>query len=146
MLYFKSEFVSVFWDDEPQCVHTEWHGFATKHNLKGGLLKAIELAKKKGATRWLADLRDMHVYDLKDQEWIIKEFVPLLRLAGISKIAFIKPLLPVTMMSVTRLINTCDPKREQTELFDNLQSAYSWLTTRQPAKVATPSHSKPPKQ
>jgi hypothetical protein len=127
VIYYQSKYVIVSWEEEAECVHTEWHGFASKHNLKSGLIKAVELAKEKKATRWLGDLRDMHVYDLKDQEWIIKELVPRMHLIGIKRMAFIKPILPVTRMSINRMIRACDPKGKLSAVFEDLPSAYEWL-------------------
>ncbi len=127
MLYFQSPHVTVYWESNPPCVHTEWHGFVSHDNLKEGLLKAVELAQDKKASCWLSDLTDMHVYEMDDQQWIINEFFPLILSIGIQRLAFIKPKLPVTKMSIDRIMKSCDPKKEKSAMFDNFPDAYKWL-------------------
>ncbi|MDP1834987.1 MAG: hypothetical protein Q8K75_03565 [Chlamydiales bacterium] len=138
MKYFESKYVTVSWQESQQCIHTVWHGYVPSAEFRKGLLKGIELGIKVHAKRWLSDLRDMHIISIEDQKWIETTFYPRMLLVGIRKLAFLKPTLPVTLMSVQRVIKKYDNKRLETAFFAEAGQAYAWfggmLNLRSPSK------------
>lgn len=127
MKYYETPYVTVTWEENYLCVHTQWHGPVPSDEFRSGLLKGLELVLRKHASLWVSDIREMHVVSTDDQQWISKVFYPRLVSAGIKKLAFVKPARPVTLMSVHRIVKQYDEKKLRTGFFNDLATAYAWL-------------------
>lgn len=128
MIVFEAPHFKLYWHEgSPQYVQTEWHGFVGKEKIEKGLTRALKLVKEKHATLWLSDLRDMHVFSEEAQKWLLENFYPQMVKAGIKKLAFVKPQLIVTYLSLQRVVSNYDLHSLQFDFFDTIEAAEEWL-------------------
>lgn len=127
MLFHETDFVKIYWDEAPQCVRTEWHGFVQDDDLKESLTTALTLAESKNSSRWLSDLRDIFVYTPEQQEWLTRQFYPKLKAIGIKKFAVLNPSKAVAKMSIQHIFKSFEYSGLQIQFFDELEPAYVWL-------------------
>ncbi len=89
MLFYKSEFVEIYYFPEVKMVETRWLGFAPSSDYRDGLMHYLKAAKTHDIKLWLGDYRLAKVVRLEDQEWAAKEWFPrfLPMATGIEKMA-----------------------------------------------------------
>ena len=89
MLYYKSEFVEIYYTPENKMVETRWLGFAPSSGYRDGLEHYLEVAKVHDIKLWLGDYRLARVVRMDDQEWAARDWFPrFLPIAtGIEKMA-----------------------------------------------------------
>lgn len=89
MLFYKSEFVEIYYYPESRLVETRWLGFAPSSGYRDGLEHYLEALSEHDVKLWLGDYRLARVVRLEDQQWAAKEwFLKFLPLAsGIERMA-----------------------------------------------------------
>lgn len=134
MLYFERPFVKISWNDDLQCVESEWFDFAFGPPYREAVDKALELLQKMNGSRSFSDLRRASVLTEEDAKWIIEKWIPRASAAGLRKIAVIPPNAVLAQMQLDQLRKKGG--REQsvhlgivTEYFVSPESAHRWLAT-----------------
>lgn len=131
MIYYKSTHLTIYWEENLNCVHTEWHGALSRNQLKDGLLMALDLAKEKGSKKWLTDVRDLQQLSfgdmIKEKEWYVQEWLPTLIDAGINQIAFMNPNTTIATKAFLKVVQAYYYKQLKIGYFDDLEKALKWL-------------------
>src|SRR6185436_9881756 len=98
MIYFERPFVRITWNEEFQCVESEWLAFAFGDAYRETLEKALELHRLKNSSLSLSDMRKASVMVDEDAKWVMETWMPRARAAGILKFAVIRPASVVSQM------------------------------------------------
>ncbi|MER2999248.1 hypothetical protein [Pontibacter populi] len=131
MLFYKSEFVEIYYYPEDKMVETRWLGFASSSGYRDGLEHYLEVARKHEIKLWLGDYRLARVVRMDDQEWAAKEWFPkfLPVATGIEKMARVQSDDVFSQMS-------SDSMKEKLDIsglpflfseFKNYENARAWL-------------------
>ncbi|AHF99132.1 hypothetical protein HALLA_10030 [Halostagnicola larsenii XH-48] len=127
MAYYESDELTIEWDPTIETVVMNWHAFAKGDAYRNGLDKGLELVEDKGATNWLADLRDLGTVTQEDQEWTQNEWHPRAFDTTLSNIAVLQPESVVANMSVGDLVEEFGSNDNKSRIFSDRDEAESWL-------------------
>ncbi len=127
MKHFDEDFLEIHWDEHVKCVTMVWKKFAKGDNFRKGLNAGLDLIKQKQASKWLADMTNMQVLALDDQEWANVDWFPRGIAGGIRKMALITPKSALAKMGVKNIMNKVGDVELETAYFDNFDEAKAWL-------------------
>lgn len=127
MAYYESDELTIEWEPTIEAVVMDWHAFAKGEAYRNGLDKGLELVEDKGATNWLADLRDLGTVTQEDQEWTQNEWHPRAFETTLSNIAVLQPESVVANMSVDDLVEEFGSNDNKSRIFSDRDEAESWL-------------------
>lgn len=131
MIHYKSPHLTIYWEEEINCIHTEWRGAVTRNQLKDGLFMGLALAKEKGCKKWLADVRELKELSfadmIKEKEWYIQEWLPTLIQGGINKAVFMSPGTTLVSKAFMKVVQAYYSKQLKIGYFDDLEEAFKWL-------------------
>lgn len=127
MVFMEKPYVTIHWDDTVKCVHLEWRGFVQGDEFRNVMNESLKFIEQKKAQRWLADLRQLRVTSVSDQDWMVKEWLPRCIKSGIKKTAIIVPQFALGKMAVDRVQKQSKPMEMETAYFDNLEEAQRWF-------------------
>ena len=86
-LYFKNNFVSLYYHRETRLGKAVWKGRLQGPELREAFLLCIELVDRFSLLRWLADDRLMESIEPADLEWSLQVFVPRLARTPLLRMA-----------------------------------------------------------
>ena len=94
MLFYKSEYLEIYYYQEQKLVETRWLAFAPSKDYREGLSHYLEVMRRHEAKLWLGDYRLARVIRLEDQQWAAQEWFPafLPLTAGIERMARVQSL------------------------------------------------------
>lgn len=121
-------YVSLYWDEKNKVISDVWDGaFGSQENFRRALTRMTELMEEKGATRWLADIRNMKGSFDSSSDFIAKEITPKVLALGVRREAVIQPSFVFAKLSAKDTIM----KIENFEIrqFEDYNEGYSWLTS-----------------
>ena len=118
--------LTVEWEPAIEAVAMNWHAFAEGETYRDGLETGLELVQEKGATNWLADLRDLGTVTAADREWTHEDRHPRAFETTLSNIAVVQPESVVANMSVEDLVTELG-ENVTVRVFDDRTEAESWL-------------------
>ncbi|WP_162426595.1 hypothetical protein [Pontibacter pudoricolor] len=131
MLFYKTEFVEIYYYPELKMVETCWLGFASSNGYRDGLEHYLEAARKYEVKFWMGDYRLARVVRMDDQEWAANEWFPRFMpvATGIEKMARVQSEDVFSQMS-------SDSMKEKLDIsglpflfseFKNYEDAKAWL-------------------
>ena len=82
---------NIYFDEKTDAVVMEWHGYATSIQFKEGTELMLNTLIRHNGSKVLADIRDMTLIGMEDQQWINEVFLPRATKFGFKAIAIIKP-------------------------------------------------------
>ena len=86
-----AEIYNIYFDPEINTVVMEWNGYATSKQFKQGTELMLNTLIKNNCSKVLADIKDMKIIAMEDQQWLTEEFLPRATTFGFKAIAIIKP-------------------------------------------------------
>ncbi|MBO9702821.1 MAG: STAS/SEC14 domain-containing protein [Sporocytophaga sp.] len=118
----------IFFNPELKAVVMNWHGYSTSRQLKEGSEKMLKTLIEHKANKVLANLKEMILISMEDQNWIEHSFIPRGTEKGFKAIAIIKPKSYFNRVAVENIAS----KIENRDLmiikqFDNEGEAIAWL-------------------
>ena len=118
---------NIYFDENINSVVMEWHGYATSRQFKDGTELMLNTLIKHGASKVLADIRDMTLIGMEDQQWINEVFLPRATKFGFKAIAIIKPRNYFNKIAVETISYKVDKENLTINFFDNIEDARTWL-------------------
>lgn len=133
MIYFEDEFLTVKEEEAGKIASMVWKGLAKADDYRNGYNMFLEMLQKqeKSSGLWLFDFTLGKVVDIKDQQWIVNEWIP--RLSELSnfvlrKIAAIPSSDVFNKVAARIIMNKIAQEAEiEVSYFDNEEEASSWL-------------------
>jgi len=88
-----TEIYNIYFDKEINAVVMEWDGYATSKQFKQGTELMLNLLIKNNCSKVLADIKDMKIIAMEDQQWLNEEFLPRATKFGFKAIAIINQII-----------------------------------------------------
>ncbi|WP_437499527.1 hypothetical protein [Sorangium sp. So ce1099] len=130
MIHFEERWVTISWDADVQAVLVEWKGFADSKELRSALDTALDLVRKRKATRCLGDCRRAGPTTQDDQRWANESWLPRTAALGVRQIAYVLPHSAVARMSLTRSVFRFEDQDLVQAQFDDIDAARAWLLSQ----------------
>ncbi len=123
---FENTNVRVGWDEEVKSVYIRWDGFAYGEEMRLYLDKLLQVVKEKKASKELANLQNQRMTSREDGEWIVKNWLPRARAAGLKYAAFVIPKSEHAKDSFNKMMEQSD-KEYHEAFFESEEAARDWL-------------------
>ena len=134
---FDNKYVTLYWNPSLRAVGTwfrpadfgdGWDGVSTiQQALEGGL----ELIREHGATRWIADTREMPVMPAEAQEWTATNWWPRALDAGFRWLAILLPQSTMTKLAIDESVAPSNESPDsETRYFGDVDQAKAWLRSK----------------
>ena len=122
-----TEIYNIYFDDEINTVVMEWNGYATSKQFKQGTELMLNMLIKNNCSKVLADIKDMKIIAMEDQQWLNEEFLPRATTFGFKAIAIVKPHYYFNKVAVETISYKVDKEKLTINFFDNSEEAKEWL-------------------
>ena len=122
-----TEIYNIYFDKEINCVVMEWDGYATSKQFKQGTELMLNTLIQNNCSKVLADIKDMKIIAMEDQQWLNEEFLPRATLFGFKAIAIVKPDYYFNQVAVETISYKADKDKLTINFFDNIEDAKAWL-------------------
>jgi len=123
-----TEIYNIYFDKEINAVVMEWDGYATSKQFKQGTELMLNLLIKNNCSKVLADIKDMKIIAMEDQQWLNEEFLPRATTFGFKAIAIVKPNYYFNQVAVETISYKVDKDKLTINFFDNIEDAKAWLS------------------
>ena len=124
-----AESYNIYFDKEINAVVMEWDGYATSTQFKDGTELMLNTLIRNNSFKVLADIKDMVLIGMEDQEWLNTHFLPRAIKFGFRAIAIIKPDSYFNKVAVEAVSYKVDKDKLAINFFDNITEAKEWLKT-----------------
>ena len=122
-----TEIYNVYFDKGINAVVMEWDGYATSSQFKEGTELMLNTLIQNNSFKVLADIKDMVLIGMEDQEWLNTHFLPRAIKFGFKAIAIIKPVHYFNKVAVENISYKVDRNQLAIDFFDNIEEAREWL-------------------
>jgi hypothetical protein len=116
----------LFYNKEVQCIEVAWRKYATSPQLRYIHEIILCMLVQHNVIKILADNRDLPIVHAEDQRWIVQQWLPRARTAGLKAAASV-----ISMTFFGRLaigaIQSAFAREVQVRNFRDVESARSWL-------------------
>ena len=123
-----TEIYNIYFDEEMNSVVMEWNGYATSKQFKQGTELMLNMLIKNNCSKVLADIKDMKIIAMEDQQWLNEEFLPRATTFGFKAIAIVKPHYYFNKVAVETISYKVDKEKLTINFFDNTEEAREWLS------------------
>jgi hypothetical protein len=123
-----TEIYNIYFDEEINSVVMEWNGYATSKQFKQGTELMLNMLIKNKSSKVLADIKDMKIIAMEDQQWLNEEFLPRATTFGFKAIAIVKPHYYFNKVAVETISYKVDKEKLTINFFDNSEEAREWLS------------------
>ena len=117
----------IYFDQPINAVVMEWKGYATSDQFKEGTEYMLRTLYSNNASKVLADIKDMVIIGMEDQQWLDTNFLPRAMQAGFQAIAIVKPDYYFNKVAVESISYKISKDKLIINFFDNVSEAKEWL-------------------
>ena len=122
-----TEIYNIYFDKDLDCVVMDWDGYATSKQFKQGTELMLKTLIQNHCSKVLADIKDMKIIAMEDQQWLNEEFLPRATSFGFKAIAIVKPNYYFNQVAVETISYKVDKAKLTINFFDNIEDAKAWL-------------------
>ena len=123
-----TEIYNIYFDKDLNCVVMDWNGYATSKQFKQGTELMLNTLIQNNCSKVLADIKDMKIIAMEDQQWLNEEFLPRATSFGFKAIAIVKPSYYFNQVAVETISYKVDKDKLTINFFDNIEDAKEWLS------------------
>ena len=124
----KNDVYNIYFDKDINTVVMEWNGYATSKQFKQGTELMLNMLIKNNCSKVLANIKDMKIIAMEDQQWLNEEFLPRATTFGFRAIAIVKPNYYFNKVAVETISYKADKEKLTINFFDNVEEAKEWLS------------------
>ena len=135
MPLFEEKYLTIHHNEDVQCIHMQWTGFATTEKYKHGMNTGLEKVKEKQVSKWLADMVNMGAIAPDDQKWTNENWFPRLLASGIRTAAVVMSKDVFNQLAVKKIGEDMTDNSYTMHFFDDLEEAKSWLKDFEPTET-----------
>ncbi len=122
-----TEIYNIYFDKDLDCVVMDWDGYATSKQFKQGTELMLNTLIQNHCSKVLADIKDMKIIAMEDQQWLNEEFLPRATTFGFKAIAIVKPKYYFNQVAVETISYKVDKEKLTINFFDDIEDAKAWL-------------------
>jgi hypothetical protein len=126
-VYVDEPWVYMRWDNEHNCVHSEWKGFANSAEFRAVLMRGLQAVRERHATGYVSDTRKLKVIVHEDQKWANETAIPLMAAAGLKRLAMVTSQAGLGKVTVEEIVSMVDNRGLLMRTFDSLPAALAWV-------------------
>ena len=119
----------IYYDPAANWVVMDWDGYATSRQFREGTEMMLQLLKEHHASKVLADVKDMVLIGMEDQQWLNNHFLPGAIQAGFQAIAVIRPSHYFNQVAIEGISYKIDKEKLQIQIFEQVEEAKAWLAS-----------------
>lgn len=118
---------NIYFDKDINAVVMKWQGYATSNQFKEGTELMLNTLINYNGSKVLADIKEMTLIGMEDQQWINDVFLPRATRFGFKAIAIIKPRSYFNKIAVETISYKVDKEKLTINFFDDVEEAKDWL-------------------
>jgi hypothetical protein len=122
-----TEIYAIYFDEAINAVIMEWDGYATSAQFKEGTELMLNILIQNKAFKVLADIKDMVLIGMEDQQWLDTQFLPRAIQFGFKALAIVRPDNYFNKVAVESISYKVDKDKLAINFFDNAEEAREWL-------------------
>ena len=127
-VYFNRPGVAVVtWDATNHAARIEWQGWANPTEFAAANDAIISALKAHHASRALADCRNMKAIQQSDQDWAVKDWLPRIISAGLTRLALVIAKSGLAQMNVENVMTRVPGTKLTVGYFETVAEAADWL-------------------
>lgn len=119
---------TIFYDKDADCVVMNWVGYSTSLQFREGTEYMLRLLQEHKARKVLADIRDMTLIGMEDQNYVQFNFLPRAIASGFRAIALVRPISYFNAVAIETMSYRVKQTVVQMRVFDDLAAAKEWLS------------------
>src|SRR5687767_688828 len=123
----QTDIYNIYFDKEAGCVVMDWDGYATSEQFKQGTELMLNILIENKSSKVLADVKDMVLIGMEDQNWLDTQFLPRAVKFGFKAIAIIRPDNYFNKVAIESISYKVDKEKLAINFFDNTEDAKKWL-------------------
>ncbi len=120
----------IYFDAGIDAVVMRWNGYATSAAFREGTELMLNILIQHTASKVLADIKDMVLIGMEDQQWLDTNFLPRAIHFGFKTIAIVKPSHYFNKVAVETIVYKIDQTKLQVSFFNNVADAKEWLNAQ----------------
>lgn len=117
---------ALSYDEDISCILVVWRKYATSAQLRFIHEMILDMLRDHGADKILGDDSDLPIIHAEDQQWIVEEWLPRARAAGLKAVATAVSLTFFGKLSIGS-IHSKVSREIPIRNFHNIHSARTWL-------------------
>lgn len=126
MLLKDRDILALTFDPELQVVIMKWNGFSSSIEFRKANEDVLQKLQANASYKLIADLRQMKIIALQDQQWLYNNWLPRAITAGLSFVAIVESDDYFNRLTVDAVSQKIDDKIT-IRYFNNILSARSWI-------------------
>ena len=121
--------ITIGFDTTTQAVVLQWKRLPiASEDFRNALNAGLDVLAEQKSSHWLADVRNMSLIQVEDQDWTNQDWFPRAANMGIRKMAVILSTQSIAQSSTNRIMRRVNGITIETAMFDNETDAKHWLT------------------
>ena len=129
---YQDDSISVGIDEKLGLIYVKWQKHVNSKEFREYFLKFANIAIEKKMKYWLSDARAMHYLEFSDQNWLIQNMIPLLKLSSLEKFARVSTKEGFAMMDISRVYANIEQLHDMNintefDFFFTIDAAIEWL-------------------
>ncbi|MEP7264570.1 MAG: hypothetical protein ABI772_08730 [Bacteroidota bacterium] len=118
---------NIYFNEEINAVVMEWNGYSTSSEFRQGTELMLNTLIQHRTSKVLADIKDMVLIGMDDQQWMDSDFLPRAIKFGFKAITIVKPKSYFNKVAVESISYKVDKDKLAISFFDNNIEAKEWL-------------------
>ena len=123
----RTQTYNIYFDEEINAVVMKWDGYATSTEFKEGTELMLNTLIQNNCFKVLADIKDMVLIGMEDQQWLDTYFLPRAISFGFKALAIVKPDSYFNKVAVESISYKVDKDKLAITFFDNAAEAKEYL-------------------
>lgn len=119
----------IYYEKESGFVVMDWDGYATSSQFREGTELMLNHLIESKAHKVLADVKDMVLIGMEDQQWMETNFLPRAIQFGFKACAIVRPSNYFNKIAVESISYKVDQEKLSVSLFDSIEEARAWLAS-----------------
>lgn len=105
----------------------EWSGYATSNDFREGTELMLNILIQNNCSHVLANIRDMTIIGMDDQQWLESNFLPRAIKFGFKKIAIVTPKAHFNKVAVESISYKIDKEKLNITFFEDVKTAIEYF-------------------
>ncbi|MBF8965414.1 hypothetical protein I0P70_19350 [Pontibacter sp. FD36] len=132
MVYFQTDYLLLEYHAASHVLLSQWYGKCSSLQYRQALIRLIRLARELGAPYTITDSRLLSPLDPDDLAWTRDVYAQAFSQLPLKRSASLNPFDPAASRQIQQVFaSRPHPLPFETREFDDLTSAYDWLTSEE---------------